>query len=75
MNFGGFNLDKAKELLGGGGADFDAKTLINLLQKMLQEPEKGNQIVESLNQDAEQGANVVEIVQKLFTYAKKFGLI
>jgi len=75
MDFGGFNLDKAKELLGGGAGDLDAKTIVNLLQKMLQEPEKGNQIVENLSRDAEGGANVIEIVQKLYSYAKQFGLL
>lgn len=75
MNLGGFNLDKAKELLGGGAGELDAKTVVNLLQKMLKEPEKGNEIVENLSKDAEGGANVIEIVQKLYSYAKKFGLI
>jgi len=74
MNFGGFNLEKAKELL-EGGANLDAKTLIELLQKMVNEPEKGGQLVDSLKQEVGEETNIIEVVQKLYSYAKKFGLI
>lgn len=73
MNFGDFNLNKAKELL-GGAKELDSQTLINLLQNMVNNPEKGNQVIEGLKQESSSG-NILETIQKLYSLAKKFGLL
>ncbi len=74
MDFGGFNMDKVKGML-QGGSELNGKLLINLLQNMLNQPDKGKEILKNLNQETDGESNILEIVQKLFSYAKKFGLI
>ncbi len=73
MNFGDFNLDKAKELL-GGAKELDSQTLVKLLENMVKNPEKGSQVVEGLKSE-NSGGNILETVQKLYSLAKKFGLL
>ncbi|GEM_PF-3788614 len=76
MDFGGFNLDKAKEMLSNvGGSELNGKLLINLLQNMVNQPDKGKELLNNLNQETNDSSNILETIQKLFSYAKKFGLI
>ncbi|WP_457679635.1 hypothetical protein [Thermovibrio sp.] len=73
MNFGDFNLDKAKELI-GGAKELDSQTLVKLLENMVKNPEKGSQVVEGLKSESS-GGNIIETIQKLYSLAKKFGLL
>ncbi len=76
MNFGGFNLDKAKEMFSNaGGSELNGKLLINLLQNIVNQPDKGKELLNNLNQETNDSSNILETIQKLFSYAKKFGLI
>jgi len=78
VNFGDFNLNKGKELLGalgGEGKELNAQTLLNLLKRMVEEPEKGKELVEKVSSETEGGGNLLKVITKLYGYAKKFGII
>ncbi|WP_456436580.1 hypothetical protein [Thermovibrio ammonificans] len=72
MNFG--DLGKLAGAL-GGGSELNAETVLKLLKGLLNQPEKGKEIVGTVEQETSADSNPLEVVMKLYSYAKKAGIL
>jgi hypothetical protein len=77
VDFGKFNLDKAKEMAEGllGGEELNAHTVVKLLEGLLKEPDRGKELVERVKLETKEDSSPLEVIVKLYSYGKKLGII